>query len=467
MRANGKSLVVGLAFCTAGMLGAATPALGATDREIAQADLFRSSMGLDAGETVARQSFDQRAKYSDLRYGVPLTPNEAAEIDRRLIERPQVQEAIDYAISEDTSAGMYFDQLDGGKPIFLFTENVGQQADAIQRHLPNGVDFDVRKVDYPTSRLRQVQEEIVADFRKLQAQGLPIAQVGVVAEGNHVLVGLEYPSPGTQATLRDRYGPMVSTEVVGPSVLDVCNSRSDCRPIKGGLKMGRGGEFLCTTGFNGVRRDNGNHVVLTAGHCLALNGGVQNCEPLWKHNGNVFGCAKGESLPANPNTDAEADVGWILTDDGVGDDGRDNEDIAPRHFFYTYENNVDAVGWVMGGSDLQENDILCRSGGTSGWTCGKLLQKCVKRVTSGNWHIKCVAEVKFDSTGGDSGGPVVRPIPIPPYAPTYAAAGIHSHSTDDGHCEETNDCRSWFTKASRIEQYSPADICTTSACPQP
>ena len=81
--------------------------------------------------------------------------------------------------------------------------------------------------------------------------------------------------------------------------------------------------------------------------------------------------------------------------------------------------------------------------------------------------VLCVAVLDFDSTGGDSGAPVIRTdaLSYPPIALFHGAARVHSHSTGDTYCRNNpSKCRSWFTKAKRMEQHSPANICTTSSC---
>ena len=139
--------------------------------------------------------------------------------------------------------------------------------------------------------------------------------------------------------------------------------------------------------------------MLTAGHCLALNGGSGNCGPNWKHNGNVFGCARGEALPACCGN-ADADVGWIKTDT--------NEDNTPRNkVFASSKTDIRSITFAMSGSHFEVGDPMCRSGKASGWDCGEVKKKCVDKKTSGGWKIKCVATLDFDSTAGDSGAPIV------------------------------------------------------------
>lgn len=459
------SRLTALAAAIAVAVGAVVPlsASAANDREIAEADHFRRSMGLASGIDVARQSLADPDKYSDRRWGVPLTRAEATEMERRAAERPKVQPAIDYADAEASSAGMYLDQTKGAKPVFLFTRDIEKHREAIGKRLPEGIDFAVEKVDYSMNELSALQSRITDDIDVLTANGIPVAQVGVGVERNRVLVGLERATPGAREYLQDRYGPMVGTEFIGPSELDACNNRNDCRPIKGGLRIGRNGVFRCTSGFIGKRRDNGSHVVLTAGHCLTENGGVGECNPAgpaWQHHDDRFGCAKGHSLKPSDcdGNQCPADVGWIKTDA--------TEDVHPRNKIMASDKfDLRSIERVLSGPDLAVNDVVCRAGGNNDpqsnmWKCGQIKKTCVDKPNGEGWTILCTATVAFDSLPGDSGGPYIRTDIYPPGVAIYSAVGIHSHSSDSG-CDT---CRSWFTKANRVENNSPADICTTGSC---
>jgi hypothetical protein len=172
----------------------------------------------------------------------------------------------------------------------------------------------------------------------------------------------------------------------------------------------------------------------------------------------VFGCARGESLP--PSGNAQADVGWIKIDD--------DENIPQMNrIFGQNTDDMRAITDVLTSSQIQEGDILCASRGFSNtkFKCGEVVNTCANNQTSGGWTILCVGVLDFDSIAGDSGSPIIEQY----YDPVSGnvlnwAAGIHTHSTGDGWCQDTGDCRSWFTKANRVESESPADICTTAGC---
>ncbi len=452
-------------------LAMATPASGSNDRKLEEATQFRKDMGFQAGKDLVERSFANRERFSDTSWGVPLTEDEAAEMWRRSTERPKVQAAIDYAVSRPASGGMYFDQAEGALPVFLFTDDVARHTSEIEERLPPSVEFDVQHVGYSLSELSALQSAITADMDTLRADGLPINQVAVGVQQNRVTIGLEAATEGGQQSLSRRYGPRVAVELIGPIVPDVCTDRHTCRPIKGGLRIGRQNGMdhdLCTIGFNGRRRDNDGRVAITAGHCLALSGGTGNCGPDWRHGDNVFGCARGDSLPACGPTscpDVVADVGWIKID-------ADENIPQMNRIFGDGTDDIRPITSTLYDSQIQEGDVLCASRGFSPnkFKCGKVLGPCANLRTSGppgidGWKVLCVAVLNFNSINGDSGAPIIEQYYDPVSGDHVGwAAGIHSHSTKDQWCADTGDCRSWFTKASRIESQSPADICTTAGC---
>ena len=458
MSPAGKWTSIGVPVSLALVFSAATVVSAATTAEIDDARQFREDFGFDASPSVLTASYADKAKYVDESWGVPLTAAEAKEMDRRTDERQAIRPAIEFARHLDGWAEMYLDQHDGAKPIFFFTKDIEARRTAIAKRMPQGVDFGVRKVDFSSSELRakqnNVTEAMETDGWEL-AGGIRVAQVADGVKRNRVMVGLLKSSDLSAAReiVRNRFGPMVDVEYVGPSENDACTGRDNCRnPLKGGTRMGRNGQFKCTMGFNASR--NGTPVMLTAGHCFTENGGTScsGSEVKWNHNGSPIGCAWGESLPSGGGM-ADNDIGWVKIDG--------NDDGTPRNKVFKYTNTHIYIKDVLGGSDLSIDDALCRSGGKSNWDCGKLKAKCVDKPNGEGWTIRCTATINKDSQGGDSGAPVVRRKSGGGDL-EYEAAGIHVHSSEG--YNQCSVCRSWFTKATRAEDESSSSICTTSSC---
>jgi hypothetical protein len=115
---------------------------------------LRAEFGLDSSSLKVQESFADRARHSDLNWGVPLTPAEAEELYERvrIVERAvpilkEVARRSDYA-------GAYYDQLRGGIPVILVSKNRSAAESAIT-DLAGSLKVDVKKVDRSWSKLKQ------------------------------------------------------------------------------------------------------------------------------------------------------------------------------------------------------------------------------------------------------------------------------------------------------------------------
>jgi hypothetical protein len=167
-----------------------------------------------------------------------------------------------------------------------------------------------------------------------------------------------------------------------------CHSRSDCGTgDMGGLQITFTGWF-CTTGF--VARDNETDklVVLTAGHCLVGSG----LSALWSHHGAAIGRASAEAFRPGSN----ADVGAIdLTD------ARANNEV-----FGSNKSDIRSVTGLAPNSSQTVGSKVCRSGGMSGWRCGRIVSADVDATIDGRL-IHHTWWIDFSSAAGDSGSPVL------------------------------------------------------------
>jgi hypothetical protein len=112
------------------------------------------------------------------------------------------------------------------------------------------------------------------------------------------------------------------------------------------------------------------------------------------------------------------------------------------------------------------NDQACRYGLASGYTCGQINKVNVSRDSEANGRVMHLAkawQVDFDSTSGDSGGPMLYPISG---TNNRIALGTHVHSVDDN----VTPGRGWYspfdigrTTFSGLHGYSYL-LCYTSVC---
>lgn len=182
----------------------------------------------------------------------------------------------------------------------------------------------------------------------------------------------------------------------------------------------------CTAGFVARRDSNGEYALVTAGHCIYVGG-----QGTWRHNGHDIGTTTGHTWYAN----STADAAFIrMNDAGTPLPSIKNHVLRNDEGLSTITSVGDTTVQVKGGS-------VCRTGfGTgqlsggsnNGRTCGVIGEVNVTHDSCINNNATCRAirhtwEMKFDSVGGDSGGPVFAGVLDPDYGQGY---GIHIHSTD-------------------------------------
>ncbi len=384
------------------------------------------------------------AAYSNDEYGVPLTAREAAEISRRIAVQRAVDPAFLLAVSLDGSAGTYMDQAAGGMPVFATVEDPSIFRSQVVNKVPEGIEYRVERVEFSLSVLEAAQAQINADFKSLHTAGIAINSTALDLVSNRILVGVKELDEASRVGLAARYGRIVAAREEPSRQLDhatlphACVSRIECPPLKGGIKIYRTTDTsaICTSGFIVKLAGTSTLRVLTAGHCIELNGGLGVG---WSHHGSQFGTAQTETWGELSN----ADTGLI----SVSVSGDDNL------FYASSQNDLRPVtGWEATATQ-NTGDYVCRGGKTTGYVCGNIVAENVARDVDGK-TIEHQWEVDYDALPGDSGAP---------YFLANGAWGIHSDSTDSG------PPRSWYSPMgwvfSKLSSYGvPITLCTTPSC---
>ena len=221
MRINGWMAGV----VTLAVLVLAVPTMAQTEQELDEAQTFRQDFALPSSMAVVRDSFADRETYSDMSRGIPLTPAEAAELDRRRDIVWQSGPAREFARTLDGYADVYIDQQRGGIPVFRFTDELAAARAAIAAVMPDGVDFDVEQAEFTIKQLRSMQDRITQDMLEtdwLLDGDIQLVSAGASVKANRVLVGVlqDADMARARAILQERYGPMVDVEYIGPTEAD-------------------------------------------------------------------------------------------------------------------------------------------------------------------------------------------------------------------------------------------------------
>lgn len=152
-----------------------------------------------------------------------------------------------------------------------------------------------------------------------------------------------------------------------------------------------------------------------------------------------------------------ADIGWIKIDS--------DEDVTPADQFYQQGNFVESFDGQMPNGDQDEGDVVCRSGGYSGWDCDEIVNDDTSKPNGSGQTITHVWVWGQDSHGGDSGATMAMAYLVGGDV-LWFAAGLHVHSSPDT-CSG-DDCRSWYSTADQVESNAITginlSICLTSGC---
>ena len=146
--------------------------------------------------------------------------------------------------------------------------------------------------------------------------------------------------------------------------------------LRGGLQVDKNTGYVCSLGFN-ARTTKGTRIFLTAGHCTAG-------KPSFSRNGYVLGNTRTSSFPGN-------DFGSVGVIEGWDQQGY-------------------VEGWgagnvsVKGIANATVGSTLCKSGKSTGWTCGRIVARNVTVNYGSNRIVKGLFQHTACVEAGDSGG---------------------------------------------------------------
>lgn len=412
-------------------------------------------------------------------WGVPLTPAEADDLRTRSLRHEAFMQVLDEVVETKEHGGAYIDQRRAGQPVLLST-NPELTLRLLSARGASSSDFELRGVSRSMADLVDI-ENTLEPTAGTGIAGQEVVSVGIRVRENKVSVGVMGDVEKVAAELEAIYGARVVVFADEPAVLDVCSGTQSCWPMKGGLRIrltDKPSTAYCTSGFMAKRTDTSALVVLTAGHCLALND--QSGTDFWGHAGTPTNAVNFGTELGNTWWDfSNADVGLLSLDSGSI---ADLDGVSKNSSHWRDPTTVEAVLGVRSPSNQVPGAPVCRKGygdylrlgDDQGQRCGQIgtdidvLKKSCKGpgTTEPCADIRHQWEVDFDSFAGDSGGPVAFKSFGSPY-PHLIAYGTHVHSDAD----DAADPVGWYSPiawgASQYNQpffsYSYT-ICTASAC---
>jgi hypothetical protein len=324
-------------------------------------------------------------------------------------------------------AGAYFDET-SQRLVVRFagsTEGGDVRAQAVRQLLATRVgDASIQRVDVRVEPAQFPLDNLLAWSSALSAQALALpgtVSTDVDERGNRIRIGVQ-----SLATISNAVRVLVrqlgipSTAVVVEEVPPVrLELRDTHRPLIGGTQLavdtGGGIWRICSLGFNATRA--GVRGIVTNSHCTNVQGGVEStrfgqAEP-------VFHAATetvdpplftGSGCPAGRRC-RYSDAAFAAL---AGNTQRDQGRIAyPKASSSTWSDSSIWLGYkkdIVAEANPLNGQSVRKIGRTTGRTHGTVNRTCVHVNVSGtNITLLCQAQASYGSTGGDSGGPVIRP----------------------------------------------------------
>jgi Trypsin len=281
-----------------------------------------------------------------------------------------------------------------------------------------------------------------------------VVKVGVASDIDSAQTAV-YPYAPDSVVVHEDVGIDDSCATQPPNYPDV-NFHCGSLPFKGGLELEVDGARYpnCTAGFLAKNTETSVYGIITAGHCLYSHGG-----DTWYHNTTEIGPQKVYVWYGG----ADADVGFIRI--------LDNNQMDDRNaILYNYPSSVDNIVATRGLSSQYAGEAVCRTGINYGYDCGAIVVTDVSRKSSAwgyTYWIHHTVEVDYDSSAGDSGGPMTTTCCAntnPPWVDTYAL-GTHVHSDPDN----ATDPHGWYSPIDEdISALNAASytymVCVTATC---
>lgn len=171
--------------------------------DIADAIRTRTDLGLraDAGYVEAVHAAPDSVRHD---FGILVTPEEAAELDRRSAAHDDLGALAAYGAEHlETFGGMYIDQAAGGDVVLLFTSDVERHAREATELAPAGVTVRVRRVDFTEAELNEVIEGL--DPASMNEPGVEMVGIWVDVIRNVVTLEVKTDDPTFKQRLEDAH----------------------------------------------------------------------------------------------------------------------------------------------------------------------------------------------------------------------------------------------------------------------
>jgi hypothetical protein len=315
------------------------------------------------------------------------TAEEARQRLARQADLARLAETIAATLPPARTAGLYIDQRAGELVVNATTPGASGPKRKDMREVP---------VRYSSNDLDRAATTVAAAVAATGATGLTWA---VDVRVNAVVIAVSTGNarlPATKALLAQAaaLGPVVQTRTVKSvegTAKGKAMSEAAGEEVAAGDKAGS-----CSVAWP-VRDREGNDAILTAGHC------VHDYTKVWTHAGHALGRVVVHSY-------GPRDFGVIRQEPGGGTRLGDKVNLYDGSY-----------ATLTGQSSAPVGSIICKSGATSGLSCGAITAERISSVGGGKF-LENLVGMRMCSDYGDSGGAVF----VPYIDGTVSAQGIIS-----------------------------------------
>ncbi|RBW67986.1 S1 family peptidase [Bacillus taeanensis] len=350
---------------------------------------FRKEFGLNhQPEHVQKVLSEVQNESAVEKYGVVLTEAEEQEIERRgnIQEKhlPKIKEKLDKNLDKIGFGGIYIDQQENGKVMVGVKKPLNDQqvakliADIKQEYpYPNGIEF--YNVTYSEKDLNKIADKISTKHNQLLKQGIEITSVSTDFENQSVIVSVTSLNEEAKKSIKQT-AEVENLSFIEGGKVELASRSSYHDPLQGGLSIS-GPKGQCSMAYL-ARNNTGKHYAVTAAHC-------GNSGDSFYQGGSYMGYISNSYHQLGGEVDA---TGVYIAN---------RRDVSSRVYGSVY-----LLTSLETWSGESIGQMVCKSGASTGTTCGTLQSKRVDFYSNGIYHYNFRGTSGMDVISGDSGGTV-------------------------------------------------------------
>lgn len=355
-------------------------------------EVVRRSMGfVGSAPEIERIAASDQGRHSVVAFGFPMTVGEESDFLARSAVLPNIAKLRERLESDDPEgfAGIRVDQSAGGR-VVIRSMNPGRiDRELVSRILGSSTDFQIEPAGIGISALRSSRLLLDQAFSELGFNDVRAWYVDEVV-GRLVVEAAPGSSQGIALELR-----RILPDSVPRAVREVDSARQESTIVGGdGLSSCSAGAQVYADSIYGR-----SYYSLTAGHCA--NSGLRHCSPTCHGSALPFIAERGTSIYGTAAADVQVNFISVSSSGNAG---------LVRNWGNGLNYYVIGEGGIGSGYDVV-GAVVCKSGMTSGTTCGQLsiTGYMIRGSIDGILYVEQRVVSNAGSLPGDSGGVVFVP----------------------------------------------------------